>query len=236
MGNEEQEAFDKLAGQFGEVSDEAREAQAKLKLSEELTRVVDKLDQEQYGRAITVRDEEPQTAQVRQTDQGVEVEMGKQVQKENTVAVALPLNRENTRHLVVSKTGDMLVGEPSDPVYSELYISSFSPNETPLHKPFKKWRTARQVVEDFRSGNSDTGMKVTHMNTSPDQAQQFEGFFDTAIQLAQETKAEREKAKTTTMRSFLDKANTLFKRPDLPRHHPPHEGPGDQPPSTPPKG
>ena len=118
----------------------------------------------------------------------------------------------------------MLVTEPQAEVFVEAYQREFAPSD--VSSKFSDKQTIGEVVAFY--WNQMGFGRVTHANSNPDQLPELEGFFDTALQNAKEAKVARDNARRSSMRSFIDKANTtLFRRTEEPPGHP-------EPPQSPP--
>lgn len=251
MTEDDRNRFDAITSHNfeGGVSPEARQAEEDLKLREKYTQLIGRLDAEQLGRAIVITKKEDSRTVVRRTheegtDFAIETQPG---QKQSELCgYILALNNDNTEHLMVFTNGVMLTTKAATPSpeaasgveesYKEQYETQFSPSASPFLPPSyisHRSSSVTDIIDDFKRFGENSKLKVTHENTSLGDQELFNTYFDQAFSVATELKAERDKARRSTMKSFVEKFDA-FLNPKPPSHEPPSGPP--TPPSFPPQG
>jgi hypothetical protein len=177
--------------------------------------MIDRLDREQLGRALVITDSGPQSAQIRQSDAGTDVEIRPREERETVIGISLAMEPE--RHLLVFKNGGMLVTEPWG--RHDNYKQALDPNEIPLARHREIWKSIPAAINWFSGdgGKGHCAAQVTDSLRSEEDLPRFEEHFDKAIAVASTRKEQQEAARRKGMRTFVDKLqNTIFKRPDMP--------------------
>ncbi len=172
-------------------------------------------------------------AAIRQTDTGVELEHQPAPQQRELIGYVLPLDKDNISHLTVFIDGTMLRTEPQrtdDQGLVTAYKNGSSPNASPDDFETRGISTVDQAITYLR--NSDIYRKVTDINNTEAAEAKFTTHFDQSITVATELKAERDRARRGTMRGFVNKFDTFFKRGEQPSQEPPPVPPS-QPPTPP---
>lgn len=173
--------------------------------------MVDRLDSENLGRGIVISHKESDRTAVNQTDTGFFVEQQPGEKRDELVGYSLPLKDDDTQHLVVFKDGTMLVTEPSrmdEKSVVECYKRTKAANSLP--NIFDSTHTLSYIIDGYKSYSAY--LKTVTSNDQGASAEQFDTYFDQALQVATARKAEREQAQRTTMSSFVDKFDAFFKR------------------------
>ena len=189
----------------------------------EFAETVDKLDREQLGRAIAISDSGPQGSRVTHGMSGeVEVHQLPDNATETVIGYALPLEPDDTKHLIVFKDGQMVVTEPwsnahlpvSDQM-KEKYQHNFGANPTPYAESRRSWKSVPGAVHSLKKYGINYAARVTDANTASDKTEFFDQMFDRSIDIASQRKQEREQVRRQTMKSFMSKLDqTIFKGPD----------------------
>jgi len=154
------------------------------------------LQQEELGRAIATTEENPVSNEITYNLQGY----------------ILPLTKDQLSHLIVLRTGRMLVIKSHDADFHQReYRNTFSPSSEPLKYHYT--RTPDSIAADLKMGVG----KILADNIHPAEAHFFDNAVEDAISCAQEAKREREIAKERTVGKFMQRLNeTLFKKPEPP--------------------
>lgn len=188
--------------------------------------MIGRLDAEGLGRAIMTSHRDSEKTAVRQTDTGFDIERQGGEKRDELVGYELPLKGDDSQHLILFKDGTMLVLEPSGTYIEDYYKEMHSANPNPI---VYYEQTLPQVIDKYKSPIG--GSKVVSANDRETSAEQFNSYFDQALQVASTRKAEREQAHRSTMSSFVDKFGAFFRRGEgTPSVQPPNEPPSLQPP------
>ncbi len=208
-----------------EPTSEAKDAELDIQLRERLPSTIEKLTQKGVGRPIIIEKwvNKPHPDDI-DRDNPVMIS----VKEAELVGCVLPLNEDNSKHLAVFNTGDMLVLEP-DTVDNADAIRDYK-NELALSTtPYTlRQQTASGAVELMR--NRRAIFRTTLSNTDPDHTESFMQLFEDAIAVANKTKTRIENAKRNTLKQFLDRIDqTVLKESDETAE--PKQAPSDQPPA-----
>ncbi len=160
----------------------------------------------------------PPSTRVAQTTEGLEIQNIGELKSENLIGYILPLDEKGSEHLLFFKNGQMmttadqrLTSEPDE------YGKNFNPNDTPLEsldkRPSRMWRTADQAANYLLTCPFVFGAEITNTNNHPDKIPVFGEYFKKAKEIAVKTKAERDLARRSTIKSFLAEFGSLFKEP-----------------------
>lgn len=200
----------------------------------EFAETIDRLDQEQLGRALAIRDTDPASARVtHQTSGDIELHELPAEERETIIGYALPLKDDDTKHLLSFKDGQMCVTEPysdenipaSERIVSN-YKNNFRANAAPLTRSRKEWGSVPGAVNSLRSHGINLQARVTDTNDSPDKVDYFNEVFDAAIDVATRRKTEKDQVRRQTMNNFMTRLDQkLFPKPDQPPPSPGGEGP-----------
>ena len=220
----------------GGVSPEAKQAEEDIRLREQFTRLIGRLDEEQLGRAIVLRHQGPEKTVARQTDAGIGIEKESPPEERDLCGYSLAMNEDDSRHLVIFRDGTILAVQPQTPSGIPIYKNNLSSTDNALRLPLVI-KTTSEVIQRMKEGIfNNTALNVTHINTNPKDAPQFDGFFDQAISICSKRKTERDQARRTTMQGFVTKFDN-FLNPRGPENPPPGQLPPESPPpKTPPQG
>lgn len=226
MAPGEEEQFRGIVGGDPELRGMERDSD-EMRFSE----MIDRIDREQLGRALVIRDSGPQSTRVRQTDAGADIEMQPSQTRDTVIGISLSLGSE--QHLLVFKNGAMLVTEPryTDQGSRDDYKEIFDANEEPFAMDRQRWRNIPDAVNRIRGvdGKGLLGARVTDSLHTEQDLTRFDGYFGKAIEIAAKRKEQQEAVRRKGMRAFTDKLEeTIFKQPEPP---PGSERPPDQPPS-----
>lgn len=124
------------------------------------------------------------------------------------IGYILPVNTENTEHVVLFNTGDVVV-IISTPGYMDNYRTNFSPSEEPLSIFADDGNSLPATVDQFLS--YPFFHRIIMRNSNPDQQNQVISKFEQALELAKIEKAKRESAK----RESLEREGGIFDRIDM---------------------
>jgi hypothetical protein len=118
------------------------------------------------------------------------------------VGVILPLNENNTKHLAVFRTGDMLVlGPKKDEKYDiREYKNAIAESTGPYMVAFNDLNIG---IDRLRE--STLRVITLYSNNDPERLDEFDELFDQAIQLGFKLKAKKDIAKGQSNERFIDK-------------------------------
>lgn len=137
-----------------------------------------------------------------------------QTDTEELIGYILPVNPNQTRHLMIFKDGTMLVTEPRSSTNEVAYIGNFSPNEAPM--TFGRTWTLPQVIM-ILSDASPWGSRTLWRNDNPSDVAQIDTAREQAIQVAQVLKEQRIRAKEETSRRLVDNLKNFLFPPKPPQ-------------------
>lgn len=186
------EDFDRTFGNIGQ------EASKKLEgYFPGLSEKVDELVYRRYGKGIRInRDERDPQSQSR------------------IVGCILPLDSNQNKHLIILKSGTILVTEPATDVYEELYRKKYSLST--MDYEFDPIDTLNSVEHNIATGGSHFS-KVILNNQNLDQADQIKQAVIDAVNLARVEKEKRDRAKEETARDAIAKIDQFLNpKPDSP--------------------
>jgi hypothetical protein len=239
MTGSEENDFSGIEASFGDTTPEARGAVEDIMLHEKLTRLIDKMDSENLGRAIVVRKpSEPRRPDPEQTDvarlaSAIEATTGEPTSDFDTVGYVLPLEVDNTSHLLVFNNGIMGVIESAsttpDDAYERGYKDQYSPNAVPLgaSSSYPRIHNVTEMSSALLTGGGGT-RRIVAKNDSSETLPRFKEYIDAAVTTATEAKRNRDAARRESGQYLINQfEKTLFKRPPEPPQHgtPPPEAP-----------
>lgn len=173
-----------------------------------LSERIDRLNDEQLGRAIVLKP------------------IGQQSEAQ-LVGYILSVDQNQSEHVILFKTGDILVTKAENPIpgdstpVRDIYIAKTSPSEEAIE--FHATTRSSQIIQ-LLIGTNLLMAQVTLRNDSFANLPQILEKVDQAIKVASEVKANRDKAKRDSAESVINKLDQLFKPPQNP------QSPTDQPP------
>ena len=176
----------------------------------EVSRLVDELRFQQLGKPIVYLATPPlqhlqqqavssleKLAGIPQTDS-----KGIQVHNEELIGYILPVNPEQSRHLVIFKDGTMLVIEPRNTININIYKNYFYPSEAPFQKD--RITSIPQIVSNLSSIANPFDCHVLYRNDNPADEAQIDAAREQAVQVAFQLKEQRDRTKKATTRRLID--------------------------------
>lgn len=193
--------------------------QEKVSNIAELSRTIDQLNNEGYGRAIVISSRQ-----------------GSSEKKEETVGYILPSSTdpEKPRSLIVMKNGSIIVVQPRDDgkETTNKYQSAFSPNEASL--TFFD-TDMPSIINELSNSIYNYQSKVLFSNANQNHLSDLSAEMDQAISLAETLKQQREQTRLESVKNFLGKINSSIfgnSRQQSSIEKPPSQEPPQNPPDS----
>lgn len=131
------------------------------------------------------------------------------------IGYALPLQENQKRHLVVFKTGDILITEPDISTYPsnqvdwriDTYLKEFSPS---LDGMLVIALTIHQAIRQFTQAFNKFAAKTTLYNTNPDQESDINQAIVQAVTLGKKLKEQRTRAKETSAALLMGQTRSIL--------------------------
>lgn len=228
MGDDERQQFDQLASSMGGGTGETSRVEEQIRQREQYERLIGRLDEEQFGRALIVTKQGPERVAVTQTDTGFSAEAQKTPVDRSLIGYVLPLSSDNSSHLVLMIDGTML---KIDPAFSgaSRYKERFSPNNEPIDASNISFSifSSLTAINYLSAHGGDLELRISEKST--DDPEPFVGYLDQAVSVAQGLKEKREAATQRGMALAINKLTTLFNSPSVESPQPPPAPPDQRP-------
>lgn len=194
-----------------------------------LSKRIERLDFEQLGRAIVIKGENKGQDEIAKIESAItraqSLLQGKpsnpqdqpppEESKDYLIGYILPVQADQRRHVVIFKTGSILIIEPptgmkylsSESESEDKYKRDFSPNEDPLTLS-REWGKNALEVENryFKEGIVHTVLS----NKNPNDLPKISEAMSQALSFANELKVSREIAKQESLRDLIRKLDLFF--------------------------
>lgn len=180
--------------------------------------VIVELGYSSFGRAIVLRSEKQRPAPQNTEQAIISLAAGQQREYEDRPAgYILPLNADQTSHIVVFDNGHMYRLQSDDLHGQSRYEEYFAPNEYPL---ILRADTTGSAEHHLLHGNwSPHDTKAVISNTDPQHVEDMRNAVRQAIEVARELKRRRDEAVSGVADQFIQEFGDLLnpRKPERPR-------------------
>ncbi len=166
-----------------------------------------------YGRAIVCRTYTPILP--------VHTELGPiYTSTEELIGYALPINVEQSRHVMFFREGLILVTEPKE--NNESCVKDYKMRFEPSDHPFITSAPEREFIREVISGDPDFFSRVILRSDYPEHTQRISEEMKTAIELASQLREKRNLAKQAVIKDTARQIDALLNPPQPPPDNPSH--------------